>query len=249
MPLHPVPVFKFKESSPKSELPRERCLKFGAECLSLRECLAVILSIGPKGKGVMGLSREILQKIAPMNHERDEEAAFFTFMESSSSILQEIKGVGPAHFTKLLVLFELAQRYHVFKEASRKKPSSKEPSLTQKAISKVPESFRQESREWVGFVALYRTGQLSQFCQVELGLRTHVNTDPAELFFRILSLRPRGFFLFHNHPSGSLDYSEEDLQMTEAVLHLAIDLGLEFYGHFVISPQGEQRIPFFAEKR
>jgi DNA repair protein RadC len=70
-------------------------------------------------------------------------------------------------------------------------------------------------------------------------VRTHVNVEPSELFARVLALRPRGFFLFHNHPSGTLSASGPDLHLTQRVKSTAQQLGLDFLGHWIVTAQGE----------
>ena len=79
-----------------------------------------------------------------------------------------------------------------------------------RSVERISASLRRECQEWLGFVPVHRGGELGHFCLVERGVRTHVNIEPAELFARILALRPVGFYLFHNHPSGDLTPSEED---------------------------------------
>ena len=78
------------------------------------------------------------------------------------------------------------------------------------------------------------------FLHVERGVRTHVNVDPAELFARILALRPEGFFLFHNHPSGNPAPSETDQLLTIKVMRLSQQLGLRLLGHGVVSSREER---------
>jgi DNA repair protein RadC len=73
-------------------------------------------------------------------------------------------------------------------------------------------------------------------------VRTHVNFEPAELFSRLLALRPAAFVLFHNHPSGVLTPSAEDLLLTRRVAKLAASFGIELVGHWIVSPTGERWI-------
>jgi DNA repair protein RadC len=77
---------------------------------------------------------------------------------------------------------------------------------------------------------------------VEKGARTHVNLDPAELFARILALRPRGVFLFHNHPSGILTPSQEDLDLTHTIREISEKFGIQLLGHWIVSAQSEHWI-------
>lgn len=231
------------EIIPPTERPRERCLTIGADCLSLRECLALILGSGPPGKGCMGLASGILERIGPGIHPTEVERAFFTSMEISGfNSLKEIAGLGPAGQARILAAFELGRRYSAFRNQSLRKLQKKRhllPELADGALEKVSHRNRSEPQEWLGFVPVHRSGDLGELCIVEKGARTHVNTDPGELFARILVFRPRGFFLFHNHPSGQMTPSIQDLDLTEKVREIALQLGIQLLGHWIVSSQSD----------
>lgn len=227
---------------PLPERPRERCLEKGPASLSLRECLAVILGSGPPGKGSLGLARVLLQRPGEGLASSEEERAFFTAMESSGdSHLGGIAGLGPAGKARLLATFEIGRRYSNFRQsAAPHAPSGTTlPERAHEALTRIPPSDRGEPREWLGFIPVYRSGLVGELCVVERGVRTHVNVDPAELFARLLSLRPQGFFLSHNHPSGNLKPSPEDYHLTRTVRELAGQLGMRLFGHWIVSPGGE----------
>jgi DNA repair protein RadC len=243
---------------PLTERPRERCLEKGPSTLSLRECLAVILGSGPPRVGALGLARAIVEKPGDGFGPSDEERAFFTAMESSGEgHLLGIDGLGPAGQARLLAAFELGRRYACFRQSSPPAPSPlahtlrsvgsgprpwsprAHPEFAQEALARVTARDRHEPREWLGFVAIYRSGQVGELCVVERGARTHVNMDPAEFFARLLAVRPRGFVLLHNHPSGNLTPSMEDYHLTRTIAALAQPLGLKLYGHWIVAPLGE----------
>jgi DNA repair protein RadC len=227
---------------PLPERPRERCLEKGPNTLSLRECLAVILGTGPPRAGSLGLARAILERPGHGLAQTEEERAFFTAMESSGdSHLGGIDGLGPAGKARLLAAFELGRRYACYRQATLPgiRPLGAVSDVAREALGRIPAIDRQEPREWLGFVPIYRSGQVGELCVVERGVRTHVNVDPAELFARLLALRPRGFVLVHNHPSGNLRPSAEDLHLTRSVCELARSLGMRQFGHWIVSPGGE----------
>ena len=251
--------------TPMAERPRERCLEAGAQSLSLRECLALILGSGPPKTGCLGLAHLLLTRVSSglhnenVNRVSSEEVdrAFFTALEvSGKSYLSEIPGLGPAGQAKILAAFELGRRYSLFRtqngvDANQRRKSS--PSilpfprgniqrLTHLALQKISPRDRSEPQEWLGFVPVYRSGQVGQLCVVEKGARTHVNVDPAELFARVLALRPRSIFLFHNHPSGTLMASAEDVRLTEQVRALAQQLNIALLGHWIVTLEDQVEV-------
>ncbi len=228
---------------PNPERPRERCLNLGAHSLSLRECLALILGSGPRGIGCMGLANRILTHPGEGFHCEDLERAFFISLElTSASYLKEIGGLGPAGQARILASFEMGRRYFLFKCQENKEIQTSQlnlPALAFNALNRLPATARSDPQEWLGFVPIYRNGQVGMFNFVEKGVRTHVNIEPAELFARVLILRPEGFLLFHNHPSGQLKPSLQDLELTEKVGEIANQLGIRLLGHWIVTLKGE----------
>lgn len=166
----------------------------------------------------------------------ERDRAFFQSMESNSiAHLQNIHGLGPAGQTRVLAAFEIGRRFFLFTQKLQNTVPLQISKISQQALDKIHPSFRHESREWLGFVPLYADGKLGELCLVEKGVRTHVNIDPAELFARILALRPRGFYLVHNHPSGNPSPSVHDLNLTQRVKKASEPLGIQMLGHWIVS--------------
>jgi DNA repair protein RadC len=232
-------------NTPLAERPRERCLEKGPQSLSLRECIALIIGSGPKGLGCMGIATELLNRPGVGLSTQDEERAFFMAMElAASSLLHGVSGMGNATRARMMATFELARRYALHREQS-KRPRTRvvsASSLARVALDKVPVHLRNEAREWLGFIPYYRSGQTGDLCIVEHGVRTHVNIDPAELFARLLALRPQAFHLVHNHPSGNTDPSPPDYDLTHRVQGLARQLGIRLLGHWIVAPEAERWI-------
>lgn len=230
------------------ERPRERCLSQGARCLSLRECLAVVFGSGPTGQGALGLAHSVLSKSGDPANAMEQESAFFTALEAEGTAhLHGVRGLGDAHRARVLAAFEIGRRYANFRDRTRvrNRPKRRPHLLASHALELIDAPWKCEPKEWLGFVPVFRNGQPGPLCIVERGARTHVNTEPAELFARVLSLRPIAFFLFHNHPSGDLDPSPQDFDLTERVHRLAKQLGVPLLGHGIVSPRGERWIMLY----
>lgn len=224
---------------PSSERPRERCLSQGATSLSLRECIAVILGTGPPRSGCLGVARMIMDQLAAGMSELEQEHAFFASLEAGAAptSLRSIAGLGNAGQARLLAALELGRRYALFRERQKRLPEARarRSGLPEAALARIADHWRTQAREWLGFVPLFRSGRLGELCIVELGVRTHVNLDPAELFARILSLRPQGYFLFHNHPSGDPTPSAADIELTRRARQISEQLGIQLFGHGVVA--------------
>ena len=245
--VRPQPQNPLRNRLTSSERPRERCLQQGAHALSLRECLAVILGSGPLQQSSLGLASTLLARVlgltpddtsAESEHAEGERALFTALENSGSDAFQHIPGLRPAAQARLLAAFELGRRYTHYRLRPLQPLPIDVDALSIQILEKVPAEFRGQAQEGIGFVAIHRNGELSELCIVERGVRTHVNFDPAELFARVLALRPAGFALIHNHPSGSPYPSPDDLILTQRVEHLARKLGLRLVGHGIVSSHG-----------
>lgn len=232
---------RVSDTSP-AEMPRERCLSQGARTLSLRECLALILNSGPPGRGALGLARSILDRPGSGLPESESMRAFFLALEVSPlAHLQGISGLGEAGQARVLAAFEIGRRYALYRiESETRRSNHPKPSqLARQALLRITPSWRNEAQEWLGFVPCYRGQRVGELCIVERGVRTHVNIETVELFARILALRPQGFYLFHNHPSGDLTPSSPDREITEHVERLGAQLGPRLLGHGIVTAHGE----------
>ncbi len=200
------------------------------ESLSLEACLEILL-------GTKRVSHQILGRLGSDLPEGEKHRAFFQALDlSHEAILTDLPRLSPTAKARLLCAFELSRRYLLFKSIRNHEQTPATPFAPQsEALKRVPLFLRHSPKEWLGFVPVYTQQTLGEFCLVERGVKTHVNIDPAELFARLLCLRPVGFYLFHNHPSGSLIPSYEDRRLTEEVQKTAALFGIKLFGHAIVT--------------
>ena len=99
---------KIKEI-PKSERPREKLIKRGADSLSSSELLAIILGEGVKNVNANELAFVLLNEVRSLNN----------IINLSYQELTKIKGIGPVKATKILAMVELGKR--IFLEGDKEK--------------------------------------------------------------------------------------------------------------------------------
>ena len=81
------------------EMPREKLVNRGTDALTNEELLAILLRTGTKGKHVLELSKEILEKFTPKNLNNIHQ-------------LTKIKGVSTSKASIIIATFEIAKRFH-----------------------------------------------------------------------------------------------------------------------------------------
>ena len=73
---------------------------------------------------------------------------------------------------------------------------------------------------------------------VTVGLLDSAQIHPREVFADALADRAAGVILVHNHPSGNLEPSPEDIAITRQLVEAGKLLGIEVLDHIIISPSG-----------
>ena len=88
------------DALPRDTRPREKLLARGAVALSDAELLALLLRTGVKGKNVLQLAQELV----------DRFGGVAGLLHSGASALESVRGLGPAKRSELLAVVELARR-------------------------------------------------------------------------------------------------------------------------------------------
>lgn len=204
---------------PKIVRPRERLAHYGPAKLSNSELLAILLGTGTKDMNVVELARKILMKFSAQGLTTiplDELTATF--------------GLGPTKAAEIVACFELGRRL------LKDKPnelifSSKDVWLSLKDI-------RSHKKEH--FVAFYLDGR-NQSIQREIISVGTVNASlvhPREVFEPAIKNLASQIILAHNHPSGDLEPSADDLAITHRLIEAGKILGITILDHVIISPAG-----------
>lgn len=227
---------------PLDERPRERCLRYGADCLSLRELIAIVLGSGPRGKGCYGLADDLIGRVGTneilAKPEKIEEIFFKHLKDEGELPLSDLKGLGEASKARLLAVFEFARRYHSLAKTRTKGVrglKSNGSKIRAIAESKVTSRLKASHREWLGLIPIYRPDRLGEFCIVEWGVRSHINFEARRLFSKLFALKADAFILIHNHPSGDCRASNEDHELTLKLQALARQLHTPLMDHCIVT--------------
>src|SRR6266550_2429688 len=85
---------------PEEDRPREKLLKRGADALTNRELIAILLRTGVRGKNAVEVGGEILEKYKTLSG----------LTQTSASELRKIRGIGSAKAVQLAAAFKLGER-------------------------------------------------------------------------------------------------------------------------------------------
>ena len=73
---------------------------------------------------------------------------------------------------------------------------------------------------------------------VFIGTLNHSIVHPREVFADAISDRVTGIIFVHNHPSGNIDPSKEDIAITNRLLEVGKMVGIKVIDHVIISKDG-----------
>ncbi len=214
-------VMKIKDKL-KADRPREKLACYGAERLSDLELLMAIIGSGNAKADVGVIARRVLRLL----REKDGELVY--------SDLRSVVGLGEAKIPVILASLELAKRYLVNSD----RPVVDSP---EKAVALLA-NIRDKKQEH--FVCLTLDGASRLIAQrvVTIGTLTASLVHPREVFADAITDRAAGIIVAHNHPSGSLEISQADRDVTDRLTEAGKLLGITLIDHIVVTKDSFQSI-------
>ena len=197
--------------------PREKLSKKGVKALRDYELLAVLLGSGTKDKDVIKLSKEIMKLF-----EDDFESI-------TLEKLTNIHGLGVAKASQILSAIELSKRYLI---KQNKKITKAED------IYDELQEYKTKKQEYFVVITLDGANHIIEKRVVFIGTLNRSLIHPREIFAPALSDRAASIIIAHNHPSGQLEASVEDLHVTQRIKESGKLLGIELLDHVIFTKDG-----------
>ena len=216
-PLAGIPGHTLIRELPASDRPDARLTHHGVTALSGPELLACLLRLPSLEQaeallaaydGLPGLAK------AP----ETELAAF--------------KGLGPAKVTQLKAAFELGLRLVATTPIER--PRIKSPA---DAASLLLGRMSRLEQEHLCTILLDTRNQVLRIETVYIGSLNTAVVRVAELFREAIRVNSAALVIAHNHPSGELSPSPEDVHLTRQVVEAGKLLNIEVLDHLIIGHQ------------
>jgi DNA repair protein RadC len=198
----------------------------GSKSLSTAELIAILLGTG-QGAGklsAVGLGQYILQQLG--QHQRDPLGVL---REVSIQELTKIPGIGPAKATTILAAIELGKR--VYQSRPADKTVVDDPSVAAAALS---HDLMWQSQERFAIVLLDVKHRLIGTQIITIGTATETLAHPRDIFREVIRQGATRAIVAHNHPSGNLEPSHEDISLTRQLLSGAQLLGMPVLDHLIL---------------
>lgn len=205
---------------PLDERPRERLINHGVSNLSTEELLAIIIKNGTKNASSKMLATEILSKTDGL---KNTEVLNYDFLKS-------IKGIGSAKACDIVAAIELGKRISMnIKSLNGIRLNNS--SLVFDYYKKIIGDKKQEY-----FYAIYLDSSKKVIKDKVLfvGTLNHSIVHPREVFKEAYLLSASSFICVHNHPSGNVFPSKEDIEITRQLKEIGLMMGVPLVDHIII---------------
>ena len=204
-----------------TEPPDRKLLRRGPAALASSELLAVISGAGRNPECLIRLFQSILKR---RRLERLPDLGLRDWLAG--------RAIGKRRAVRVAAALEFHKRLRHHEE--RDLPVISGP---REAFQEVRDVCRARKEH---LVALYLDAQDHLFRRetVSIGRLNTTRTHPREILQPAIVCSAMGFMLAHNHPSGSLAPSQEDIDFTRAIRRAAEIVGIALYDHLIISGRG-----------
>lgn len=225
-------LIKIKDRPPELQ-PRERLMSESAQVLSSEELLAILLRTGTQKQDVLELAREVLLRAGGL------EGMLTQNMQS----LCEINGIGPTKACTLLAAIEIGHR---LARASRDK--DKAPvQCAEDAADFLHTVIRSDEQEAFAVLYLNAKNIVIDARVLFIGTVNGANVHPRDIFREAVRRNAVGIIVGHNHPSGDVNPSREDLLLTKRLQEAADIIGINFLDHLILGTNGGMKYLSFKD--
>ncbi len=196
---------KLKEM-PVKERPRERLFTVGKENLSDVEILSLIFRTGFKDGNAKDLAINILNEIKSIRK----------LATINKEALLKIKGIGGAKATSLLAAVELGKRIYAISDNDTKLKLNN----SKKIYDNNKHLFIDKDQEYFYCLYLNNKKELIERKLLFMGTNNRSIVHPREIFKEAYLLSASSIVCMHNHPSGDVMPSNDDIVFTKALIDI-----------------------------
>ena len=205
---------------PSTERPRDKGLRYGVRSLSSRELLALILRTGSQGESVLTMADNLLQMSKGIKG----------LVRMSNEELCKIKGISKVKALQLQAIFEISRRASL--EAAYEEEIIDNP---ERIIEWLRNEIGTGSQEKFLVVYLNTAHRIISAKTLFVGTINASAVYPREIFKEALLIGSTDIMLAHNHPSGVLTPSTQDLVVTGKLMECGKLMGVRVLDHLIVS--------------
>ena len=205
----------------EEDRPREKLLIKGKSSLTDAELIAILIGSGSRNESAVSLSKKILNSFDNNLHDLGK---------SNLNKLMEFKGIGEAKAISITAALELGRRRQL--SNIKDKPQIRSSKDAYHVIAPVIMDLPHEEF-WI--LLLNRANKVIAKERVSIGGVAGTVVDAKIIFRKALEALASGIILCHNHPSGNLNPSRADLEITKKLKQAGSFLEINVLDHLIIA--------------
>lgn len=213
--------YTIKDMAP-TERPRERLANQGAQFLSNSELLALIIGTGVSAKTNSKTAIDLAQQLLA-SYDLPE------LLNVSIAEMTEIRGIGLAKAVRVKAALELSRRITTY--TGKQSPIISDPESAAQHLMPI---LRYMKQEHFVILLLDTKNKLIKCCDVHCGTVNSSIVHPREVFREVIRHSAVSCILAHNHPSGDLSPSAEDMRITKRLCETGEIVGINVVDHIII---------------
>ena len=200
-----------------SDRPREKMLSRGVGALTDEEILATVIGSGCGRDGVLAVARRLMGEMGIQGLET-----------AGAGDLMKVKGIGFARACQVAAALELGKR--VFQPKDECPPIVTGPESAFAMVRDLGSKKREH------FAALYLNARNALIARetISIGSLNASLVHPREVFHPAVRELAASIILAHNHPSGDVTPSREDVELTRRLVEAGELMGVEVLDHLII---------------
>lgn len=214
---HSVPITEWAES----DRPREKLLEKGRGVLSDAELIGILIGSGSKNETAVELARRILSSVG-----NDLNA----LGKLNVAELCKFNGIGEAKAISIIAALELGRRRKIVEAPQRIKINNSK-SVFDAVGPQISDLLHEEF--WVLY--LDRSNHIIRKSNISKGGVSGTVVDARIIFKQAIENLASAIVLCHNHPSGNLKPSEEDIRITKKLKEAGKLVDIAIIDHIIIA--------------
>ena len=208
---------------PKDERPREKLLSLGPEHLTPSELLAILLRTGSRTQTAVDLAKTLINQFGDLH-----QLSQLDFRKFS-----QLKGIGVTKAVTLATSFEMARRIAALPTTQKIKVTSPET-----VFQRYGPALGHLKKEIFMVLLLNSANILLRDLRISEGTLNASLVHPREVFQHAIVEPAASILLVHNHPSGEIQPSREDKNITRRLIESGKLLDIPVLDHIIISSEG-----------
>ena len=199
--------------------PREKLERLGASALGDNELLAIVLGHGRARASALDLANALLGS-----------GGLSGLVRARHGELRKLSGIGAARAAQVLAAIELGRR--TLARGGEVRPQLSSPRAVAEFL--LPQ-FGNRPVEQFGVLLLDTKHRVLRASVLSIGTLDASIVHPREVFREAAAAGAAAIVLFHNHPSGDPEPSEDDVRLTERLMAAGVLMGIDVIDHVVLA--------------